>query len=226
MLLTRLRARQPGTPIHRILWWQGYHFITFVWFVACYRFRAYGVRNIPDTGPVLLLANHQSYLDPIVVGLGGSKRQFRPLARKTLWDSALYRALVIPFDAIPVDQDSGAGDLKAMKACIEKLKQGHAVLVFPEGGRTEDGHVHDFQPGVMLLIKRAKPKVVPVALEGSFDAWPKGRKLPKLTGTIGCVYGDPVDPDELLAMGNDAALTHLRDTVASLREQLAVKLRR
>ncbi len=222
-MLKRLRARQPGTPVYRILWWQLYHGITFLWFVACYRFRAYGVRRVPDEGPVLLLSNHQSYLDPIIVGLGASKRQFHAMARKTLWDSALFRGLTVPLNPVPVDQES-SGDLQAMKTCIERLKQGHAVLVFPEGGRTEDGRVHDFAPGIMLLVKRAKPRVVPVALEGAFDAWPKGRKAPRLRGTIGCVYGEPIAADELLAMRTHDALEMLKGRVEKLRAELAERL--
>ena len=104
-MLRRLQERQPGSPLYRILWWYLYHALTFYWFVPCYRYRSWGGRNIPDTGPVLLLSNHQSFLDPIIVGLGGHKRQFHPLARKTLWDSALYRALTVPMNPIPVDQD-------------------------------------------------------------------------------------------------------------------------
>lgn len=219
----RLKARQPGTPLYRILWWQAYHAITFVWFVTCYRFRAYGARHVPDAGPVLLLSNHQSYLDPIIVGLGASKRQFRPLARKTLWDSAVFRALELPFNSIPVDQES-TGDLRAMKACIAALKEQHAVLVFPEGGRTPDGHVQPFQSGVMLLVKRARPLVVPVAVAGAFDAWPIGAKRPKLLGRIGCMYGKPIPAEELLALHGHDALRLLEHRVESLRVDLAERL--
>ena len=225
-MLRRLQERQPGSPIYRILWWYLYHALTFYWFVPCYRYRSWGGRNIPDTGPVLLLSNHQSFLDPIIVGLGGHKRQFHPLARKTLWDSALYRALTVPMNPIPVDQENEAGDIKAMKACIEQLKNDQAVLVYPEGSRSDDGATGEFQPGTMLLIKRAKPTVIPVALEGSFDAWPKERKLPKLRGRIGCMYGDPIRSEDLLAMGNDAAIRHLRNTVEAMRLELRERLDR
>lgn len=225
-MLKRLQARQPGTPLYYILWWQFYQTISFIWFVACYRFRSWGVRTVPCEGPVLLLSNHQSYLDPIAIGLGVHKRQFHALARKTLWDSWLFRTLTKPLNSIPVDQESDNGDIKAMKTCIDRLNAGHAVLVFPEGSRCDDGRTHDFQPGTLLLIKRARPTVIPVAVQGPFDVWPPGQKLPKLFGRIGCIYGKPIPADDLLAMPKGAAMAHLRDTVEAMRLELAERLAR
>ena len=223
MLLATYRQRRPDTPIYKLLWWQLYHAITWVWFKLCYRFRAYGAEHVPTTGPVLLLSNHQSFLDPIIVNLGIPHRQCVPLARRPLWKSAIYRALVVPFDAIPVDQE-GPGDLRAMKTCIETLKKGHAMMLFPEGARSHDGQVQPFEAGLMLLVKRAKPTVVPVALEGAFRVWPRNGGKPHAFGRIACKYGQPISADELLALESDDARELLRQRVEALRIQLAETL--
>ncbi|MEM1098865.1 MAG: lysophospholipid acyltransferase family protein [Planctomycetota bacterium] len=217
------RDRRPHTPIYKLLWWQLYHAITWVWFKLCYRFRSHDIAHVPTTGPVLLLSNHQSFLDPIIVNLGIPHRQCIALARKTLWDSAVYRFLVIPFDAIPVDQENPS-DLKAMKGCIDALKKDQAMMLFPEGSRTPDGTTQEFEAGLMLLVKRAKPTVVPVALEGAYDAWPNTRSKPKLFGRIACKFGKPIAADDLLAMGNDEAREHLRSTVEAMRLELRASL--
>lgn len=221
-LLARVRRRQPGEPVYRILWWALYHWITWLWFVSCYRWRAWGVRNIPDEGPVVFVSNHQSFLDPIVVGLGCHKRQFHPLARKTLWDSAVYRALSLPMNAIPVDQE--AGDLKAMKTCLEKLAQGHALLLFPEGARTRDGRVKPFANGIKLILKRSGAPVVPVGIAGAFEAWPIHAKLPSPRGRIGVAYGQTITPEELKALGPDAGLALLHERVCALHAEAQQRL--
>ncbi len=221
-LLRRIRRRQPGEPLHRILWWEVYHWVTWLWFVSCYRWRAWGVRNIPATGPVVFVSNHQSFLDPIVVGLGCHKRQFHPLARKTLWKSKFYRLLTVPMNPIPVDQE--AGDIKAMKACIEKLGQGHALLLFPEGARTPDGEVKAFANGIKLILKRSGAAVVPVGIAGVYEAWPIHQKLPHPTGRIGVAYGKPISSKELKKLGPDAGLALVHERVVALHAEVHERL--
>ncbi|MEM6333140.1 MAG: lysophospholipid acyltransferase family protein [Planctomycetota bacterium] len=223
-LVAWAKRRQPGGSVRRVVWWHLMHALCFLWFWPCYRFRAFHSKRIPTTGPVLLLANHQSFLDPIIVGLPSSHRQFHAMARATLWNNRTVARLIDSLNAIPVDQE--ASDLKAIRSCVDVLKAGHALLVFPEGSRTPDGAVHGFEQGTALLIRRAKPTVVPVAIEGSFDAWPRGRKLPRPTGRIAVMYGEPVSADELLAMKPDAMLDELRGRVEDMRQELADTLRR
>ena len=85
-MLAAIRRRQPHAPLYRIAWWVLLYILSYVWFLLCYRFRRFGIEHIPHDGAVLFLSNHQSYLDPIIVGLGcGHRRQFFALARSTLW---------------------------------------------------------------------------------------------------------------------------------------------
>ncbi|MFA9477325.1 lysophospholipid acyltransferase family protein [Phycisphaerales bacterium AB-hyl4] len=221
-MIRGLRARQPGSPLWRIFAWYAMMSLCYVWFFCCYRFRAWGVRNIPATGPVMFVSNHQSFYDPILVGLGAHRRQFYALARASLFRNRFFAVLIRLLNAIPVEQ--GAGDTKAMRRCIEVLKQGHALLIFPEGARTLSGKTESFETGTMLLIKRAKPTIVPVALDGAYHVWPRSQKRPRLFGRMGVMYGEPIPADELLAMKPEEALAHLQQTVETMRQDLAGRI--
>ena len=192
-----------------------------LWLV--FRARAWGQNRIPETGPVLMLANHQSFLDPILMGYGCGKRHFYSLGRSTLYEQGWSAFMGRMTNSIPVEQ--GAGDVAAMKKCIDVLKDGQALAMFPEGSRTPDHQVQAFQTGAMLVIKRAKPQVVPVAVEGPFQAWPRSRKFPRLWGQrVGIMYGEPIAAEVLTAMKPAEAMEMLRQRVDTMRHDLANKM--
>ena len=222
-LVAALKNRQPGAPFWRGVAWQTLQVTA--WYVLClvFRGRAWGQNNIPDTGPVLMLANHQSFLDPILMGYGCGKRHFYSLGRSTLYDTKFTAFMGRMTNSIPVEQ--GAGDVAAMKKCIEVLKDGQGLAMFPEGARTADHQVQEFQTGAMLVIKRAKPQVVPVAVEGPFQAWPRSAKRPKLWGQkVGIMYGEPIAAEVLTSMKPAEAMEMLRQRVDTMRRDLADKL--
>lgn len=223
-MLTALRARQPGTPIYRILWWHVLHLLSYYWVTSCYRYRAWGVRHVPADGPVLLVSNHQSFLDPILVGLACHHRQFYAMARSTLFKRRVFAWLIRSLNAVPVRQ--GQADKAAMRQCLDMLQRGHALLIFPEGGRTFNGATQRFAPGTMLLIRRARAQVVPVAIEGAFAAWPRKRARPQAVGRIGVQYGRPIAAATLLAMGSEKALAELENRIETMRLGLADRMDR
>ncbi len=221
-MIQALRNRQPGASLWRIAFWHFMHMICFLIFVPLYRFRSFGSRNIPRTGPVLLVSNHQSYLDPIIVGLACSHRQFAALARSTLFENhPVFTWLIRMLNAIPVTQ--GESDVGAMRKCIAELEKGQALLIFPEGARTLSGKVEPFETGTMLIIKRAKPLIIPVALDGAYNVWKRGTN-PKPYGRIGVSYGKPIPAQTIIDMGADRGLAYLRDEVEKLRLELAERL--
>lgn len=154
--------------------------------------RTDGVDNVPRTGGVLLLANHQSFLDPVLIAIR-LEREIAFLARSTLFRGA-FGAFITYLNAFPVKQ--GKGDVGAMKQTIELLRQGHAIVVFPEGSRTFDGRLAPLASGISLLIQRARVPVVPIAIEGAFDAWPRTQKLPK-PAKVRVAYGRAIQPGEV-----------------------------
>ena len=137
--------------------------------------RSVGSRNVPRRGAVLLVANHQSFVDPIVVGVAAG-RHLSYLARKTLFRTTFKRWLLETVNAVPIDQE-GVGK-EGIRNIIKKLQSGHAVLVFPEGERCWDGQFHALRPGVALLLDRVAVPIVPVGVAGPFDAWPRFRPFP------------------------------------------------
>ena len=175
-------------------------------------------QTIFPPGPVLLIANHQSFFDPIIVGIGPYPRPFYSIARHTLWNNKLFGWLMTSLNAIPVDQNKG--DLTAMRRCLEVLNGGRVLLIFPEGARTEDGKTNRFATGTMMLIKRSRATILPIAIEGAYDLWPRGKKWPALTGHLAVNWAQPIPANELIAMGNVAAMEHLRSIIERLRLEM------
>lgn len=157
-------------------------------FGAAYRtlfgLRIEGRENLITDGPVLVAANHQSFLDPPLVGnLYHEEMYF--LARKTLF-VGLGKWLYKQWNAIPVDQERP--DMASLKTMVKLLHQGEKVLVFPEGERSESGALGTAQPGIGLIVAKAGVKVQPVRIRGAIDALPRGSsriKFARITMTVG-----------------------------------------
>lgn len=150
--------------------------------------KVYGHKNMPRTGGVLLVSNHQSYLDPVLVGV----RLGRPLsymARSGLFENRFLAVVIRWLNAFPVRQ--GEGDVGAVRETIARLQEGHALNIFPEGSRTEDGNLGPMEKGVGLVVRRARVPVVPVVIDGSFQAWPKGSAIFR-PARIRMLYGKPM----------------------------------
>jgi len=152
--------------------------------------KAYGARHVPATGGVLLLSNHQSYLDPVLVGVH-LPRPLSYMSKSELFEvNPAFTWLIRSLGAFPVRQGGSAAG--AVKLAINRLKGGHALNIFPEGSRTETGEIGPIEGGAALVIRGAKVPVVPVAIHGSFEAWPRGQKLPS-PHPIRLLYGEPMD---------------------------------
>jgi 1-acyl-sn-glycerol-3-phosphate acyltransferase len=154
--------------------------------------RTYRRERIPPNGPVLLLSNHESHLDPVLVGVA-SRRPLSYLAKRPLFRGP-FGVLIRSVNAIPVDQDGVA--IAGMREIIRRLKQGEATLVFPEGSRSEDGQMGALQPGFGVLVRRSGATIVPVGIAGAFEAWPRRRRLPR-PGRVTVYVGRPIAPDQI-----------------------------
>ena len=140
-------------------------------------------------GPVILAANHQSFLDPPLAG-SVSNRAIYFLARRTLLDGWFLGWILPKLNVVPVDSDSGK-DRTALKALIRILRAGEGTLVFPEGQRTPDGKLQPAQPGLGLVIAKTFAPVVPIRIFGTYEAWPLHEKWPRL-GRVTVVVGEPI----------------------------------
>ncbi len=138
------------------------------------------------------------------------------MARSGLFENRLLGALIRWLNAFPVRQ--GEGDVGAVRETIARLQEGHALNIFPEGSRTEDGNLLPMEKGIGLVVRRAKVPVVPLVLNGSFQAWPKGRTLFR-SGKIRMLYGKPMNLSDM--KGDQIVATidrRLHELFAELKE--------
>ena len=139
-------------------------------FRSLFGLRLIGAEHLITEGPVLVAANHQSYLDPPLVSTLYQDEMYY-LARKTLF-TGLTRWLYSKWNAIPVDQDRP--DMASLKTIIRKLKDGHRVLVFPEGARTQNGDIGEAAPGVGFIAVKSGAVIQPMRISGAREALPRG----------------------------------------------------
>jgi 1-acyl-sn-glycerol-3-phosphate acyltransferase len=189
-----------------------------------------GRRRIPRTGPVLILANHQSFFDPIALGVI-APRPLVYLARKTLFTPGGFGWLISSLNAVPIDQE-GVGK-EGLRTVVRELQAGKAVVVFPEGTRTETGALSPLKPGVLLLVKRVRVTIVPVGIAGAFEALPYWEKVPKLSPLLGeatkssiaATVGRPIDSRRYEVMPREQALAELTEILQKLKDR-AERIRR
>lgn len=173
-------------------------------------------RNVPRTGPVIIVSNHQSHLDPPAVGAGITFRPCAFVARDTLFRKPFFGWLLRGINALPIKRDES--DTTAIRDVLERLESGGAIVMFPEGTRSADACIHPFKRGMAILLKRAKCPVVPVGIDGFAHTWPRNSKRPHLRNRrLAVVYGNAFDPDDLLREGPDAALIRVAQAIDSLR---------
>lgn len=202
----------PRTPDHlRMTPFYGFfHFLARGLYEAFFRGEVVGTDNIPAAGPYLIAANHASHLDPPLVG-SQVARQMRFFARKTLWNNPVSSWWLNQTETIPVDRDSG--DVGAIKKVLQALAAERAVVLFPEGTRSMDGHLQKPKAGVGLMACKSGASVVPCRVYGSFAAFGKGDKIPNFGTPVTIVFGRPIPPAEY----DDPAAGKERYQVASAR---------
>ena len=187
---------------------------------AFFRMHFYGSENIPDEGAFVLVGNHQSYLDPVLCGIG-LKRPLYFVARASLWRNRFFGRLISSVNTIAVRQ--GEADLSAMKKVIGKLKEGNGVCVFPEGTRTEDGKISRFKGGFGLLCRRSEALIVPVVVDGAFECWPRHKKIFSRGGEIVVCYGKAIPVEQVKRMDDKALAEVLTDTLRRMQNDCRVK---
>jgi 1-acyl-sn-glycerol-3-phosphate acyltransferase len=173
--------------------------------IGVFRIRCWGRENIPATGGGLLLSNHQSNLDPYLVGLC-SDRLLSYVARRTLFRFAPFGWFITWLGAIPIDRE-GSG-IAGLKETLKRLKQGELVLLFPEGTRTADGEVRPLKPGFCAIARRSQLPLVPLAFDGTFDAWPRQQRLPR-PAVIHVRFGQAIAPNEVATMSDQALVAEV-----------------
>ena len=186
-----------------------------IWRLFGGRLAVSGLENMPMTGPCILVSNHQSYLDPPFLATV-IPRIIHPMAKSTQFNTPglnrfLSRVYVFPVRRFQTDP-------QAVRTVLRRLAAGCAVLIYIEGERTWDGRLQPFRIGVIKLILKAGVPVIPVRVDGAYEAWPRWHK-PR-PGTIAMRFGKPLTFPRLdrRADRTPAAIEQVRTTIeAALR---------
>jgi len=195
-------------------------FIAWTYFKLFFRLKIYGhVHYVRGKG--IIAPNHASYLDPPVVSVSWPDEvQF--LAKEALFKSFLFGHLIRALNSHPVR--GTASDIAVFKLIHKLLEEGKKVIVFPEGGRTQNGNLQPIKHGISLLAAKSGAPVIPTYIEGAFAAWPPGRKFPKICGKLTVVFGSPIYFEEFAHLqkkeAHQALADRLQEKLASLKQWL------
>jgi 1-acyl-sn-glycerol-3-phosphate acyltransferase len=183
---------------------------------AMFNVRMHGRQREPASGGVVLVSNHQSFLDPMLITLG-LQRPGNYMARDSLFRQPAFSKLIQSVNAFPIRR--GSADTAALKEAMRRLKKDAMVCLFPEGTRTRDGRIGRFLPGVSVLSQRAAEWTWPVVIDGAFEAWPRDRALPR-PAPIRMLYGEPIHRDEAKAHSGEDFAALLHDRMVEMHRQL------
>jgi 1-acyl-sn-glycerol-3-phosphate acyltransferase len=186
-------CRPPEQPTRRNAHWLMIQFLLRCVFTAWLRYRARGIEHIPRAGGGLIVANHQSFLDPLLIGLPLA-RPVSYLARDSLFPVPFVGWVLRNAYVMPISREAARSS--TIRAAVERMRQGFLVGIFPEGTRCRQGEVGEFRPGFAALVRRAHLPIYPVAIAGAHEALPRGIWwLRRRTVTV--VFGDALPADEV-----------------------------
>ncbi len=194
-------------------------FLAWILIHTLYRVRVIGRDRLPEHGPAVLVCNHVSFVDALIIG-GSCPVPIRFVMHHKIFKIPIMSFIFRTAKAIPVaSKKEDPGMLEAaMDKVAEELAQGHIVCIFPEGALTPDGQMQTFKPGIERIIERSPVPVYPMALRGlwrSFFSRSGGRaffKLPRgIYRRIELVVGEPVAPQDVRAADLEARVAFLHD---------------
>jgi 1-acyl-sn-glycerol-3-phosphate acyltransferase len=185
-------------------------------FATYFRWRVYNPERVPAEGPVILAANHASFLDPPLVG-SGLQRAINYLARDTLFQFPVVGSLLRSWNAVPVDREGGGG--AGLKAILDRLLKGGGIILFPEGTRTVDGNLELAKSGIGLTVIKSNAPVIPVRVFGTFEAWGRHMKFPR-PRRVAVKYGHPMTFDALRAEAQTCTKPRLKEIYQQVADEI------
>lgn len=183
--------------------WLGFRAV----YATYFRWRVFNPERVPRTGPVILAANHASFIDPPLVG-SGLTRDINYLARESLFRFPVVGAVLRSWNAVPVDRDGGGA--KGLKIILGRLLAGGGIILFPEGTRTKDGNLQPARSGIGLTVIKSAAPVVPVRVFGTFAAYGRNHKFPR-PKKVAVKYGAPMNFEKLRAEAKVCSKSRLKE---------------
>lgn len=203
---------------HRGWVWMALQLFFQLVFTTWVQYRARGHERLAGYRGMLFVMNHQSFLDPVLVGLP-IKRPISYLARDSLFRAPVVGWVLRHTYVLPINRESASAG--ALRGMIEQLRAGYWVGVFPEGTRSHDGKLGPIKPGFLAILRRAEVPICPVAIAGAGQALGRGAWFLGKS-KIRVVFGDPILADEvaaLMAAGEDNFLDMVRRQLDSCYQE-------
>ena len=200
--------------------------LVFLFALDRFHLKIRGFENLPEKGPYLLCSNHQSYLDPILLTGALPYRLFRDtfaFGTSDIFGKGFMRRLARWLRVVVLDPDANL--VPAMRAGAYGLSQGHILILYPEGERTNDGNPRLFRKGAAILAIHGQAPIIPIAIEGFYTAWPRHKKFPKFT-ELEMVIGKEIQPPPLADASEEAyerLTSELKSRVVAMWQELREK---
>lgn len=189
-------------------------------YATYFHWRVFNAERVPLKGPVILASNHASFLDPPLVG-SGITRGINYLARDTLFRYPGIGWLLRKWNSVPVDREGGGA--AGLKAILDRLLAGGAIILFPEGTRTRDGKLQPARSGIGLTVIKSTAAVVPARVFGTFEAYGRHVKIPKPHG-IAVKYGCPMYFEKLRAEAKTCSKARLKQIYQEVADQIMAEI--
>ncbi len=194
------------------LGWCGYRAL----FKLYFRWRVYNAERVPPEGGVILASNHASFLDPPLVG-AGLRRSINYLARENLFRFPVLGWVLHQWQVVPVDRDGGGA--AGLRAILDRLLAGSAIILFPEGTRTRDGKLQPARSGIGLTVIKSTAPVVPVRVFGTFAAYGRHLRVPRPYRVV-VKYGQPMRFEQLRAAAKVCSKPRLKQIYQQVAEEI------
>ncbi len=202
------------------------YFIGWCAFRALYKFyfgwRVYNAERVPLKGAVILASNHTSYLDPPLVG-SGVRRSINYLARENLFRFPVMGWVLRQWQVVPVDRDGGGA--VGLRAILDRLLAGGAIILFPEGTRTRDGQLQPARSGIGLTVIKSTAPVVPVRVFGMFEAYGRHLRFPR-PRRVAVKYGQPMGFEQLRAEAKVCSKARLKEIYQQVADEIMAAIAR
>lgn len=183
------QEKKQGKKQKKSRWYRAARVMAAVVFHTIGPMRYEGLENLPEKGPYILIGNHQTWMDPVVLAAPIKHQDVTFLGKKELVGSKLVHHILTDMHMIIVDRHNS--DMEAMRACIKALRSGEILGIFPEGTRHHEGVMEQMESGVGLIALRSGVPLMPAYIVGKFRLFHRNR----------CVFGKPIDFSDLREEG-------------------------
>src|SRR6266568_1543997 len=185
-------------------------------FKLYFRWRVFNPERVPLEGPVILASNHASFLDPPLVG-AGVRRGINYLARENLFRFPIMGWVLRKWNCVPVDRDGGGA--AGLRAILDRLLAGGAIILFPEGTRTRSGQLQPARSGIGLVVIKSNAPLVPVRVFGTFEAYGRQMRFPR-PRRVAVKYGQPMRFEQLRAEARVCAKPRLKEIYQQVADEM------